>query len=90
MANFQNSLFLTTLCEHKRAVTNKNEFSELAKHVFRCIDCSIHWEETKVLDREQDCYKRLIKESLRIISNDGCFSNVSVALSDPLQMFLNS
>lgn len=47
------------LTEHKRAVKNKTESSELAKHLSSCNKYVVVWQNTRVLYKEKDLYKRL-------------------------------
>lgn len=77
------------LTGRKRAVKNKADSSELAKHLSSCNKCVVVWKNTRVLNEEKDLYKRLAKESLMIDKHKNCFSNMSVSLGSHIRTFLN-
>lgn len=53
----------------------------------QCVDCCVVWQDTEILCKERDVYKRLVKESM-ILRNSGYFSNMSIVLTSPIKTVL--
>lgn len=78
------------MSEHKRAVKNNANSSELAKNLSACDNSIVDWASAVVVQKEKDCYRRLMKESLIFAKHDNYFSNMTVGLGVHVRALLNS
>lgn len=76
------------LLEHKRAVKDNAQNSEIAKHVVDCNHCQPEWGDTQVLHKEKENGRRVVRETLCILERGNCVSTPSLGFGSELKRFL--
>lgn len=74
--------------EHKGNVKNREMLSQLARHLDICCDSEPEWNDTTLLEKETEPYKRFIYESLHIFSNYHCISHFFLSFDETTMTFL--